>query len=56
MRFQLPERRIAGVVGDLLVPRDDEVAERFLMLIEGAVRRPRRRGPSREVWSQQAAL
>jgi hypothetical protein len=24
-----------GAVGELLVPRDDEAAERFLMLIEG---------------------
>ena len=35
MRFELPERRIVGVVGELLVPPDDEAAERFLMLIEG---------------------
>ena len=35
MRFELPERRIVGVVGELLVPSDDEAAERFLMLIEG---------------------
>ena len=35
MHFELPERRIVGAVGELLVPRDDEAAERFLMLIEG---------------------
>ena len=35
MRFELPERRIVGVAGALLVPPDDEAAERFLMLIEG---------------------
>jgi transposase len=35
MRFELPERRIVGGVGELFVPPDDEAAERFLMLIEG---------------------
>jgi transposase len=35
MRFELPERRIVGVVGELIVPPNDEAAERFLMLIEG---------------------
>jgi transposase len=35
MRFELPERRIIGPVGELLVPHGDEAAERFLMLIEG---------------------
>ena len=35
MRFELPARRIVGVVGELLVPSDDEAGERFLMLIEG---------------------
>jgi transposase len=35
MRFVLPERRILGVAGELIVPPDDESAERFLMLIEG---------------------
>jgi transposase len=35
MRFELPERRIVGGVGALLVPPDDQAAERFLMLIEG---------------------
>ena len=35
MRFEFPERRIVGVAGEILVPPDDEAAERFLMLIEG---------------------
>jgi transposase len=35
MRFELPERRIVGVVGQLIVPPNDEAAERLLMLIEG---------------------
>jgi transposase len=35
MHFELPNRRIVGVAGELLVPLDDEAAERFLMLIEG---------------------
>jgi hypothetical protein len=35
MRFELPERRIVGVVGELIVPPNDEAAQRLLMLIEG---------------------
>jgi transposase len=33
--YQLPERRIAGLAGDLLLPDADEVTPRLLMLIEG---------------------
>jgi transposase len=35
MRFELPERRIIGSAGDLLVLPNDEIAQRFLMLVEG---------------------
>lgn len=35
MRFQLPDRRILGPKGELIVPDDDEITPRLLMLIEG---------------------
>jgi transposase len=35
MRFEFPERRIIGSGGDLLVLPNDEIAQRFLMLLEG---------------------
>jgi transposase len=35
MIYQLPQRRIVGPAGDLLLPDDDEVTPRLLMLIEG---------------------
>jgi transposase len=35
MRFELPQRRIVGAVGELIVPSGDEAAQRLLMLIEG---------------------
>jgi len=35
MRFELPQRRIVGPAGTLLVPPDDEITPRLLMLIEG---------------------
>jgi Winged helix-turn helix len=35
MRFELPDRRIVGPAGELLVPAGDEVTPRLLMLLEG---------------------
>jgi transposase len=35
MLFQLPERRVVGPAGELLVSPDDELTPRLLMLIEG---------------------
>lgn len=35
MRFDLPESRIIGNVGELAVRSDDQIARRLLMLIEG---------------------
>ena len=35
MRFQLPDRRIVGPAGELLVPAGDEITPRLLMLLEG---------------------
>ena len=35
MLYQLPERRIVGPTGELLIPPDDEITPRLLMLIEG---------------------
>lgn len=35
MIYQLPERRVVGPAGDLLIPVADEVTPRLLMLIEG---------------------
>jgi transposase len=35
MRFELPDRRIIGPKGELIVPADDEITPRLLMLVEG---------------------
>jgi hypothetical protein len=35
MRVELPDRRIVGPAGELLVLPDDEISLRFLMLMEG---------------------
>jgi transposase len=35
MRIELPDRRIVGPAGELLVLPDDEISLRLLMLIEG---------------------
>jgi transposase len=35
MRFELPERRIVGPAGVLLVPAGDEITPRLIMLLEG---------------------
>jgi transposase len=35
MFFEIPDRRIVGPAGELLVLPDDEIAHRILMLIEG---------------------
>ena len=35
MRFELPDRRIVGPAGELIVPADDPITPRLLMLLEG---------------------
>jgi hypothetical protein len=35
MRFELPQHRIVGPAGDLLVPSGDEITPRLIMLLEG---------------------
>ena len=35
MRLELPERRIVGTTGELIIPAGDEITPRLLMLIEG---------------------
>ncbi len=35
MRFELPERRIVGPIGELIVPANDEITPRLMMLVEG---------------------
>ena len=35
MRFELPEGRIVGLAGELVVPATDEITPRLLMLVEG---------------------
>jgi transposase len=35
MRFELPQRRVVGPTGELLVPPGDEITPRLIMLLEG---------------------
>ncbi len=35
MIYELSGRRIVGPTGNLVIPHDDEIAPRLLMLIEG---------------------
>ena len=35
MRFELPDRRIVGPAGELMIPADDEITPRLVMLLEG---------------------
>jgi transposase len=35
MRFDLPEHRIVGPKGELIIPADDPITPRLLMLVEG---------------------
>lgn len=35
MRFEFPERRIIGSAGELIVPSNDEITPRLMMLFEG---------------------
>jgi transposase len=35
MRLELPERRIIGPAGELIIPSNDEITPRLMMLIEG---------------------
>jgi transposase len=35
MRFELPERRIVGTAGELILPVNDQITPRVMMLVEG---------------------
>jgi len=35
MKFELPQRRIIGPTGELIVPSNDEITPRLMMLLEG---------------------
>jgi transposase len=35
MRLELPERRIIGPTGELIIPANDEITPRLMMLVEG---------------------
>jgi transposase len=35
MRFEFPERRIIGPAGELIIPSNDEITPRLMMLLEG---------------------
>jgi transposase len=35
MKVELPERRIVGPTGELIIPLDDQITPRLVMLIEG---------------------
>jgi transposase len=35
MRFELPDRRIMGPAGELIIPANDEITPRLMMLLEG---------------------
>jgi transposase len=35
MKFELSERRVVGPAGELVVPSDDEITPRLVMLLEG---------------------
>jgi transposase len=35
MKFELPDRRIVGPGGELIVPTDDQITPRLVMLLEG---------------------
>lgn len=58
MRFELPDRRIVGPTGELIVPPDDEITPRLIMLLEGeceglgAVEAARKHGLSRQRYYQ----
>ena len=58
MRFELPDRRIVGPAGELLVPAGDEITPRLLMLLEGeceglgAAEAARRHGLTRQRYHQ----
>jgi len=58
MRFELPDRRIVGSAGELLVPAADEITPRLLMLLEGeceglgAAEAARRHGLTRQRYHQ----
>lgn len=58
MRFELPQRRIVGPTGELLVPAGDEITPRLLMLMEGeceglgAIEAARKHGLTRQRYYQ----
>jgi transposase len=35
MKLLLPEHRLVGTRGELIIPADDEISERLIMLVEG---------------------
>ncbi len=35
MRFELPQRRIIGTTGELIIPVGDQITPRLMMLVEG---------------------
>ena len=35
MKFELPQRRIIGTAGELIIPVDDQITPRLMMLVEG---------------------
>lgn len=39
MKVELPERRIVGPTGELIIPPDDQITPRLVMLIEGECER-----------------
>jgi helix-turn-helix protein len=58
MRFELPDHRIVGPGGELIVPAGDEVTPRLLMLVEGeceglgATEAARKHGLTRQRYNQ----
>jgi transposase len=44
MIYELSDRRIVGPTGNLVIPTDDEITPRLLMLIEGECEKPGRSG------------
>jgi transposase len=62
MRLELPERRIVGPAGELIIPSDDELTPRLVMLLEGeceglgAVEAARKHGLTRQRYYQMLSL
>ena len=62
MKFDLPDRRIVGPTGELIVPPEDEITPRLIMLLEGeceglgAAEAARRHGLTRQRYYQMLNL